>query len=242
MAAEQAKARIFICSVGAPDPNICCGTAWHLQLNCLGAELHDRVISDRNQGSCRAQFPRWALRWGRDSENVMDREAKSMDKSPFAALPHPPPHLPAEPERMLRLFPPSPPASPKFLGVRYLLCSSDGHRGWGKAGGRLRPLFVLLFRSFLVLPTLQKKSESTGRQTFSLLRKAVVREKKGGCVGLDLQPYISYSSFLLHPATRAQYPSPTSQLLAGSVPLSLPQLQPTSGAHHVNRSPQISRW
>lgn len=64
-AAEKAKPRIFIYSARASNLNICCKTGWHLQLNHLGVQLHDCVVSaDRNQDSCRVKFPRWASRWG----------------------------------------------------------------------------------------------------------------------------------------------------------------------------------
>lgn len=55
---------------------------------------------------------------------------------------------------------------------------------------------------------------------------------------MDLQPYIHIPlSFPTHPQ-EPKVPSPTSQL--GSVPPSLLQLQPTSGAQNINRSPRIS--
>lgn len=54
---------------------------------------------------------------------------------------------------------------------------------------------------------------------------------------MDLQPYIHIPlPFSTHPQ-EPSIPSPTPQLLAGSIPLSLPQLQPTSGAQNINRSP-----
>lgn len=81
-----------------------------------------------------------------------------MDKSPLSALLPRHPHFLGKPASMVSPCPPPRTlhSHTRILWVWYLLCS-DGHRGWGKAGGRLRTFFVLLFRSFFVLPTLQKK-------------------------------------------------------------------------------------
>lgn len=132
-------------------------------------------------------------------ENVANRESQ-WTKSPFSAPLRPPSHLPGG-----RSPPPLPLVA--ALWAQYLFCS-DGHRGCWKAGGRFWTFFVLLFRSFFVLTTLQKKSEGAGKAYFASAENSGCKGKERRVCRGGFTTIHSYSSFPPHPSTRAQWSLP----------------------------------
>lgn len=160
-----------------------------------------------------------------------------MDKSSFSPLLHHPSQILGKPALVASSFPLSPPRTHALAscGFGTFSAATGTEAGVRLVGDSGRFLCFCLGLSLSL--RLCKRNQRILEGSFPLLRIAVVREKKGGCVGVDLQPYIHIPlPFSTHPQ-EPSIPSPTPQLLAGSVPLSLPQLQPTSGAQNINRSP-----
>lgn len=114
-------------------------------------------------------------------ENVENRESQ-WTKSPFSAPLRPPSHLPGG-----RSPPPLPLVAPYGLST---FSAAMGTVGVGRLVGDSGRFLCFCLGLSLSLRLCKRNQRVLERLTLPLLRIAVVREKKGGCVGVDLQPYI----------------------------------------------------